>query len=795
MNKDKFLKIFYWFLVLGPIIDVITSLMTRVTNFTITLGIVVRGICVVLMVIYLIVFSKSRYRKKSLIFLGSLLIFVILYFITKTDIFNPSFLVGELIYLFKYFYFPIITIGLLNLFDDASVEIKKYFKVYVIVLLSFSLLIVLANVTNSAFTTHSDLGSGNTGWFYAGNEIGAIMTILFPFMFLVVDKSNSYKSLILFIPVLYVIENIGTKTSFLGLIIPTVLVFFYYLVTIKRGNIKKFKIVLIILISIVITSPNLPVINNIKNSILMFDTHKEELEEENQTKVKYAMFSRRDLFFNDTKKIYFDSSLVDKFFGIGFTNRKSINDKKIEKLIEMDFCDIFFRYGIVGFIIYVLPLLFILRKLLIYFMINFRNNTFEELIVLYSIFIGLSVSFIAGHVLGAPAVSIYLALCLVLGMILYQNGSEIEKDKITIFALHLGSGGIEKFIHSLTEMLKNDYKIEIISTYKQFEKPFFKFDSKIKIKYLMDYSSKGIVLKQYFHERNYIKFLKTGISMIVPTIKKHFLNARAAYNCNSEYIITTRYFHNYKVGRYANDRIKKIASEHDYMLHVNKIIKSCAHMDALVLVSEDLVSFYQDRLLNTKVCFIPNVVENIMPLRLHDKNTYSIISVGRLSKEKAFDDLIEVFSLLKHKEAVLHIVGDGPEMKNLVSLSRKLKVNDNVYFHGFVSSLEISKIMKNCDLFVLTSHRESFGIVLLEAMANSLPCVAFDEAYGAKKILKHGILIKDRDKNKMAKTIDKLMDDLNKRNNLINKNYNEVLNYSLDNVSKKWNKLFKDLGD
>ena len=51
--------------------------------------------------------------------------------------------------------------------------------------------------------------------------------------------------------------------------------------------------------------------------------------------------------------------------------------------------------------------------------------------------------------------------------------------KITILALHLGFGGVEKYISSLCKMLEEDYQIEIISTYKVSDKPAFNFSNKI----------------------------------------------------------------------------------------------------------------------------------------------------------------------------------------------------------------------------------------------------------------------------------------------------------------------------
>ena len=57
--------------------------------------------------------------------------------------------------------------------------------------------------------------------------------------------------------------------------------------------------------------------------------------------------------------------------------------------------------------------------------------------------------------------------------------------KITILALHLNYGGIERFISTLANSISDDYDVEIVSTYKLQDKPFFKLKSNIKVKYLI----------------------------------------------------------------------------------------------------------------------------------------------------------------------------------------------------------------------------------------------------------------------------------------------------------------------
>ena len=81
--------------------------------------------------------------------------------------------------------------------------------------------------------------------------------------------------------------------------------------------------------------------------------------------------------------------------------------------------------------------------------------------------------------------------------------------KITILALHLGYGGIENCISNLANSLVDDYEVNIVSTYKLYEKPVFKLNDKIKIKYLMtDLKPNKQELKQSLKKLKLITFFK-----------------------------------------------------------------------------------------------------------------------------------------------------------------------------------------------------------------------------------------------------------------------------------------------
>lgn len=364
--------------------------------------------------------------------------------------------------------------------------------------------------------------------------------------------------------------------------------------------------------------------------------------------------------------------------------------------------------------------------------------------------------------------------------------------KITILCLHLGVGGIEKYISSLSKMLEQNYKIEIISTYKTLDKPAFDFSNKVKIKYLINDRPYKEELKDSIKKLKLISIVKYLFKNAKLLMLKYSENIKIIKSINSDYIITTRDFHNKLVGKYAKDKIIKIATEHNYhnnnSRYIKKIVTSLKNIDYFVVVSEDLKEFYKNKIGDTKCLYIPNVIDNIYDKPKYNTN-YNLVSVGRFSKEKAFEDLIEVIGIAKKDIPNIHLnlVGDGKLKNDITNKIESLDLKENIKLCGYLSQSEIKKVMLDSSLYVMTSLTESFGLVLIEANSYGIPCIAFDSASGAKQIIENKeLLISNRDKEKMAKLIVKLLKDKDKLQAYGKEAYNNCQKYLLVNVKKKW---------
>jgi phosphatidylinositol alpha-mannosyltransferase len=114
----------------------------------------------------------------------------------------------------------------------------------------------------------------------------------------------------------------------------------------------------------------------------------------------------------------------------------------------------------------------------------------------------------------------------------------------------------------------------------------------------------------------------------------------------------------------------------------------------------------------------------------------AVLYVGRLEKRKGVRYLLAAFAEVQKglPEAQLWIAGDGPERSMLESRVRQLKLR-RVKFFGAVPDREKRDLLARCGLFTSPAlYGESFGVVLLEAMAAGVPVVAGDNS-GYRSVL------------------------------------------------------------
>lgn len=233
------------------------------------------------------------------------------------------------------------------------------------------------------------------------------------------------------------------------------------------------------------------------------------------------------------------------------------------------------------------------------------------------------------------------------------------------------------------------------------------------------------------------------------------------YNSDAKIIISTRLYFTKILNKYKNPNAITIAEEHVYhhenKRYIRKLDKALKNIDYLLPASKYLTNDYKEKLKSkAKIEYIPLTI-NYFPEKPSNMVKNNIIAVGRLEPEKGFEDLVTIISKVvkTNKNIKLTIIGDGSQRKIIEQKIINFNLEKNITITGYLTQEELKKYYRNASLLVNTSYEESFGLVLIEAASYGIPSIAFSSALGAKEIIddKYGVIIDNRDLNKMSKVI------------------------------------------
>ena len=164
-----------------------------------------------------------------------------------------------------------------------------------------------------------------------------------------------------------------------------------------------------------------------------------------------------------------------------------------------------------------------------------------------------------------------------------------------------------------------------------------------------------------------------------------------------------------------------------------------------IAVSEPARAFFSRYFPEFPLRIIPNGIDTstyrpgLSPIRHLRDDRVNILFVGRLEKRKGLGDLLRAYELMRSRvnNARLIVVGDGPLRASAESFISRHRLPD-VVMAGFVPDSVLPRYYDSADIFCApATGRESFGIVLLEAMACGLPVVA-TEVPGYMSVLEPG---------------------------------------------------------
>ena len=443
--KENINKILSIFILLQPVLDLITGICVNVLNTNVTLGIIIR-ILFLAILMYITVFI---YKKKISLWTYLSIIFYSCFYLFGIILNNDGLIFQEIQGLVRVFYFPLILISLYDLKD----EIKISNMTLITTLIMYLVFIFIPITLNIGFKSYQITKSGTLGFYNSANEISGIISLLTPILFILLKEKGKYllKGNLLLV-YLIVILTIGTKTPLLSLGITIGMSFLYYLYhCIKKKTYKPIiytgTLILVGLCSLILVLPKTNFYKNI-------EVHLDYLEVDNIFEifteyelVDHFIFSQRLTFLEKKHSIYQKSSIYEKLFGIGY-----IKNNKQTKMIEMDYFDIYYSHGLVGFILFFGIYIYVLYKLLR----EKQSLTFNRYMTLLSLLLIIVLSLFTGHIITAPAVSLIVGVLIIS---LQKN----KKKNLLFTAVNLEIGGIETALQNLLNNINYDkYNVDLV---------------------------------------------------------------------------------------------------------------------------------------------------------------------------------------------------------------------------------------------------------------------------------------------------------------------------------------------
>lgn len=262
-------------------------------------------------------------------------------------------------------------------------------------------------------------------------------------------------------------------------------------------------------------------------------------------------------------------------------------------------------------------------------------------------------------------------------------------------------------------------------------------------------------------------------------------------------IYTAHGFHFYKGAPLFNRTVLKWAEQ--IMAHWT---------DAIITMNEeDFQSAKKFKLRKGgKVYYVPGVginTEEFFNVRINKKEKRDelgiamddiiCISMGDLIPRKNYETSIKAIALCNNPKVHYLICGRGPELDNLKKLAKELGVENQIHFLGFRT--DIKELSKVADIFLFTTLQEGMPRSMMEAMASGLPCIA-SKIRGNVDLLEEGIggyLVPAKDENAVADRLERLVENLNLREEMRKANLERIKGFDIRVVKKRMEEIYKEV--
>lgn len=358
-----------------------------------------------------------------------------------------------------------------------------------------------------------------------------------------------------------------------------------------------------------------------------------------------------------------------------------------------------------------------------------------------------------------------------------------NRKKICFFSGDITrSGGTERVGIQIMNGLCRDYEVSAVSLTEGKEEPFYTIDGSIKRTALFESSPDG--MQRYFSVvrrlRRFVRENEVDLLVDIDTILDAF--SVPALTGTGVRLIAWEHFHFYET---MGTRTRMPVRRH-----------FTRRADAVVTLTQEDMEYYTQAFKGrTRTEQIYNPIELPGKPPAYDIRSRTIVSVGRLARQKGFDYLIEAAEIVfaKHPDWEWLILGEGDERPALESMLAERQLAQ-VRLVGRVENVE--DYLARAAMFVMTSRFEGFPLALVEAKAMGLPAVAFRCHTGPSELIVDGVngyLIDCFDVEQMAGKVCRLIADRDKRIEFSSRALDDTDKMDYNQILLHWKSLLNDL--
>jgi glycosyltransferase involved in cell wall biosynthesis len=362
-------------------------------------------------------------------------------------------------------------------------------------------------------------------------------------------------------------------------------------------------------------------------------------------------------------------------------------------------------------------------------------------------------------------------------------------------------GGTIRTTFQTAGKLAEDHEVEVVSVYRLRNEPGLELDPRVRLRVLTDLrpaSVRRVVGPAVGRSSRLIHPDDSRYPMFNLLTDAALL--RFLKSTRDGVLVGTRPGLNLAIAGHARAGVIRIGQDHmnlDYPPGLLRaFVERYPRLDAVNALTEETAAGYRELLgPGARVFCIPNAAPPT-PGKRAALDAPLVVAAGGLTRRKGFDRLLEAWARLApdHPQWRLRIFGDGPYRGDLDRLIDELGIRRSARLCGH--SPRLLEELAGASVFAMTSRKEGFPMVILEAMSVGLPVVAYDCPTGPRDMVSDGVdghVVPDGRTRLFTEALGGLMRDADRRRRFGAAAQAKVKQYRIDAIADRWDACFREL--